>query len=273
MSSHPQKVVQGYGAPDPHGEKISMAHKGPLTPEQLANRRATSLRWYHENKHNFSEEKREKMREHSRKANAKYREKNREEVNRKAAERARKRLADDPDYREANRRRCSERHYANRDQILEQRRLGRTANPDAIAEDNARRLAHHYENREHANSKRKSNSQAARVISPWAKFFHSAQQRAKKKGVAFDLTPEWVNARWTGRCEITGIEFRTDKTSRGPGFFSPSLDRVVPEHGYVQSNCRFVLWAVNAMKSEGTDEDMLFVARAIVNNFSMKSSA
>lgn len=50
--------------------------------------------------------------------------------------------------------------------------------------------------------------------------------------------------------------------------FSPSIDRIVPDRGYVPGNIRFVLHAVNSMKNDGTDADMVMIARAIVTNFS-----
>ena len=204
-----------------------------------------------------------RKREQNRERMQRYRENNREKVNAEA--RAYKALHKERD-RERNIEACRRWRAANRDELESRRRL-RRQDPEVHERILARESAYHHAHKDQRNASRKENLQAARITSPWTKFFHSAQQRAKKKNVPFDLTPEWVQARWTGRCEITDIPFSTAKTTRGPGFFSPSLDRVVPEHGYVQTNCRFVLWAVNAMKSEGTDEDMMIVARALVARF------
>lgn len=44
----------------------------------------------------------------------------------------------------------------------------------------------------------------------------------------------------------------------------PSIDRIDPKVGYLTSNCRIILHAVNALKGEGTDADILLVANAIV---------
>lgn len=49
-----------------------------------------------------------------------------------------------------------------------------------------------------------------------------------------------------------------------PRFFSPSIDRIVPALGYTPENCRFILWAVNAFKHDGTDDDMYRVAEALI---------
>ena len=90
----------------------------------------------------------------------------------------------------------------------------------------------------------------------------SARARSVQRGRDFDLTIEWGRARWTGKCELTGIEF---DWSLGRGsLWSPSIDRVIPALGYVQTNCRFVLQAVNQFKGAGSDEEMMRIAAALI---------
>lgn len=100
---------------------------------------------------------------------------------------------------------------------------------------------------------------------PWYESLKKAKRRAAKRGLKFDLTPEWARARWTGRCEITGIAFEKNKGGSA-GVFSPSLDRIDNTRGYTQDNCRYVIHAVNVLKFTGTDEQMIMVAQAIVRN-------
>lgn len=100
---------------------------------------------------------------------------------------------------------------------------------------------------------------------PWIYSFKSRQAEAKQRGWAFDLTNEWAEARWTGCCEITGIPFQMNGKA-GPWPFSPSLDKIDPKKGYVQSNSRFILWGCNAIKGVGTDADMFKIAKAIVDS-------
>ncbi|MGH7971285.1 MAG: hypothetical protein ACREIC_21410, partial [Limisphaerales bacterium] len=119
--------------------------------------------------------------------------------------------------------------------------------------------------KEDANMKRSENFQKERLIEPWKKFLRSAEHRATKKRVPFALSFEWVRKHWTGRCELTGLEFILGQRGAGPKAFSPSIDRIKPELGYVDDNCRFVLWAVNAFKAEGDDEQMLRLARALLS--------
>lgn len=99
----------------------------------------------------------------------------------------------------------------------------------------------------------------------WWALIGSARARAKKAGLPFDLDHEWAEKRWTGRCELTGIEFSA-KQPGGPGMFSPSIDRIVPERGYVKDNCRFILHAVNSFRQNGTDAQMVEIAKALIAN-------
>jgi hypothetical protein len=109
--------------------------------------------------------------------------------------------------------------------------------------------------------------QATRQTSPWSTLVDSAKARAKDKAIPFDLTKEWAAARWTGRCEITNIPFVIGARGLGPKPLAGTIDRVDPKLGYVQSNCRFILQAVNALKSTMTDAEMIVVARAIIENY------
>jgi hypothetical protein len=126
-------------------------------------------------------------------------------------------------------------------------------------------LAYYYRNRE----KRKAiNLEFARRRSnaaPWTVLVHCARTRAKKAGLPFDIDYPWAEARWDGRCEITGLEFRPNRGHGcGPAPFSPSIDRIIPALGYTKGNCRFILHALNALKGAGTDEDAIAIAKAFV---------
>lgn len=122
------------------------------------------------------------------------------------------------------------------------------------------------ERKEQMNEKRGENLQKTRLASPWKGLLKNAFERATKKNVAFELTEVWAREAWTGKCALTGIEFGLGQRGWGPKIYSPSIDRIVPALGYIPSNCRFVIWAVNAFKYDGTDEDMYRIAEAILRN-------
>ena len=77
---------------------------------------------------------------------------------------------------------------------------------------------------------------------------------------------EWAEERWTGFCELSGVAFF--KRGDGPKKFAlmPSIDRIIPELGYLQSNCRFILFCLNSMKADMDDATMFMVAEALLKN-------
>lgn len=74
-----------------------------------------------------------------------------------------------------------------------------------------------------------------------------------------NITEEFILGKLnSGKCEVTGIPFEyenTHGTFKNP--FSPSIDRINPSIGYLMDNVRVVIWQVNLMKGELTDEQFL----------------
>jgi len=99
---------------------------------------------------------------------------------------------------------------------------------------------------------------------PWRYTFQSRKLDASKRGLPFTLTDEWCAARWTGKCELTSLDFKSNPHGRGPHPFSCTIDRVVPELGYTPENSRFILFGCNCLKGSGTDVDMYTIARALI---------
>jgi len=100
---------------------------------------------------------------------------------------------------------------------------------------------------------------------PWLKMVIAAKYRANRRNLPFDLTNDWAEKRWTGFCELTGIPF-APRYAASTSIFSPSLDKIIPVKGYVQTNCRFILFGVNNLKHDGTDEEMYFVAKSLISH-------
>jgi hypothetical protein len=159
-------------------------------------------------------------------------------------------------------------HEANKEQQNEKRREWHHSHK---GEANERRSAHYYADHELHKENQKVRNYDARLTHPWRALLHGARARALKKKVPYALTKEWAMETWTGRCAVTNVEFKLGLREWGPKAFSPSIDRIVPSLGYVPGNCRFVLWMVNAFKYDGTDEDMIAIARAIVENVDRKN--
>jgi len=137
----------------------------------------------------------------------------------------------------------------NRKKAAQKSKLRRLANPGWYA---AREPGYARNNRKKTLEKR-----------PWRYVFQSRRSDARIRNLVFTLTDEWCAARWTGKCELTGIEFRPNPAGKGPFPFSCSLDKIEPELGYTPENCRFILWGCNGLKGSGTDEDMYAIAKAL----------
>lgn len=90
-----------------------------------------------------------------------------------------------------------------------------------------------------------------RISVTLARAIKGAKQRAKAKGLPFDLDMDWaldVVERQGLRCALTNIPFFTATTASGSRHpFAPSLDRTVPSLGYTKANVRIVAFAINVM--------------------------
>lgn len=176
--------------------------------------------------------------------------------------------ADRPDRAERNRLR-NEAYHRNKESICAAERAWRKANPEeARAADKRSYQRNKRQKIERARAYRGKHPEIrqteyrnSREKRPWERPFRGARHRSLKKNFPFDLTREWCEANWTGKCAITNLPFSFGTQQHYP--FSPSIDRVDSAKGYTQDNCRFVLFAVNSFKGTGTDEQMLQIAEAI----------
>ena len=91
-----------------------------------------------------------------------------------------------------------------------------------------------------------------------------ARKRARKKNIDFSLTRKWARDRWNGCCELTGIKFVKISAVHNP--YSVSIDRIENDKGYTPENCRFILYALNGLKTNGTEADMYRIAEALLKN-------
>ncbi len=101
------------------------------------------------------------------------------------------------------------------------------------------------------------------------KVLATAKHRAKKKGLAFDLTLDWYLSEFPKGCVATGLEF--DAHLEGSPWVA-NIDKIIPEKGYVMSNCRLVCACFNQAKREWTDADVLKMAQAFVGKQSVSDA-
>jgi hypothetical protein len=99
-----------------------------------------------------------------------------------------------------------------------------------------------------------------------------ARNRAKQKGMEFDLTKEWVKAR-SEKCELSGLPFRPEYDgvhNRNP--FAPSVDRIDSSKGYTQDNCRVILYCLNMGLGQWGLEEVAPIWAAVIEKLAKPSA-
>lgn len=87
-----------------------------------------------------------------------------------------------------------------------------------------------------------------------------AKNRAIEKGLPFNITREDVV--FTDTCPILEIKLNWEGGPRDKN--TPSLDKIIPEKGYVKGNIRIVSNLANMMKSEANFEELKLFAKNII---------
>ena len=84
----------------------------------------------------------------------------------------------------------------------------------------------------------------------------SAKERAKKQGVPFEISVEDIVI--PEYCPVLGLKLENGdgKVHRN----SPTLDKIIPQKGYVKGNIIVVSWLANTIKNCGTIEQIQKVA-------------
>lgn len=89
---------------------------------------------------------------------------------------------------------------------------------------------------------------------PEERLLHRTKNRAKERGISFDLSLNDIAI--PEKCPILGVVLeRTNR--RGGGPYSPSIDRIQPEFGYVPGNIQIISSKANRMKSDTSPDELL----------------
>lgn len=100
-----------------------------------------------------------------------------------------------------------------------------------------------------------------------SRLVNAARSRARKIGREFNISAEDISPIIKiGICQATGKEFYMGPTPKGRSSnpFAPSIDRIDSVKGYTKDNIQIVIWAYNVAKSEGTHDELLYLAELIV---------
>ena len=93
---------------------------------------------------------------------------------------------------------------------------------------------------------------------------NSARERAKKKGIPFDLSPDDI--RIPEVCPPLGIHLQRGRGKNGPSPNSPSLDRKDPSKGYARGNVWVISWKANRIKMDATGDEIRLLAQRLTEN-------
>lgn len=98
-------------------------------------------------------------------------------------------------------------------------------------------------------------TKAWRLGNPVPYMIQGAKTRAKKVGVPFNL--EAIDVTIPDVCPVLGIPLVKGVGGHSPN--SPSLDRIVPELGYVKGNVAVISNRANTIKNDANPEEILAV--------------
>jgi hypothetical protein len=142
----------------------------------------------------------------------------------------------------------------------------RHANYKENPERNRQRAKEHYwANRDKALSANRANREKKLPLTLW----QGARRRAREKGLPFDI--EVVDVLIPEVCPVLGIPLAMAAGKVAPN--SPTLDRIVPERGYVKGNVLVISFRANTIKQDATPEELLRVARFFAPLYGVSSHA
>ena len=166
-------------------------------------------------------------------------------------------------YREANKqeRRAYDKTYreANKEKLAVGKKAYYEANKETIL---ARHKAYYEANKEKISAQNSAYKKAHREANIEKYMFREARYRAKKNNIPFNLTEDYLKRIYPSDmiCPVLGFEMSVGVDENGWKDTSPSLDRIIPEKGYVQGNVVVVSMRANLIKTNATPEEIRKVA-------------
>lgn len=91
-----------------------------------------------------------------------------------------------------------------------------------------------------------------------------AKKRALEKNIPFSIDLNDIIIPTV--CPVLNVPFVINDSGRGPGDYSPSLDRIIPELGYVKNNIKVISFKANRIKSDADVVDLKKVLEYVEHN-------
>lgn len=90
---------------------------------------------------------------------------------------------------------------------------------------------------------------------PFHYAFRRLKLRAKQNNIPFDLTEEHLVEIWTGTCAIFNTPLCMPYSTKHQDPNKATIDKILPELGYIKGNVQWVSNKANIIKSFGTIEE------------------
>lgn len=103
-----------------------------------------------------------------------------------------------------------------------------------------------------------ASSRSFRLSHPARNLWHLAKHRAKTEGVVFSITDTDILI--PDVCPLLGVKLLLD----GPKNYRPSLDRIIPDLGYVPGNVWVVSFRGNRLKNDATPDELQRMTAAVL---------
>ena len=132
---------------------------------------------------------------------------------------------------------------------------------------NERRREYYQLNREKIAKAQREYFRKYRKIKPLQYALTNIKGKSKKNGLNFDLDLEYLRQLWDdcgGICSITGV-LMTLRNSGHNNPYSMSIDRIVPERGYIKGNVRLVSLWYNRTRSNWGDQFVIEMCQRVID--------
>lgn len=146
-----------------------------------------------------------------------------------------------------------------------EKRKGRPPKYDYVSKEDRRLIYNEIKRQEYRASKgnnvrpyRKSSDEYTGSF--WMIKCSGLRTKALKLDIPFDLTPEYLHSIWTDYCPVFNVKMEV-----GLGNNSPSVDRIVPELGYVKGNVAWISTRANSVKGSASLPELEAVVKYLKN--------
>ena len=93
----------------------------------------------------------------------------------------------------------------------------------------------------------------------------AARERATKRNVPCTITEEDIQEVIPSHCPYFGMPLERSLDKKSDRSSAMTLDRIIPELGYVKGNIQVISWLANRMKFNATKEQLIRFARKVLD--------